>query len=132
LTQYFADISNLGIKNGVLYGSESSADPDAFDTRTDFWDDGQGSSGEMLDLAEMKIKDKFRLYNVSRQKITSRIMANEEFYQPLSLFEDSNQQDSTGTGPPQFVLVGQSFRPQSDIMEIILSEYDNEEEINLT
>jgi hypothetical protein len=127
LTQYFSDISNLGIKNGILYGDAT----DSFDNRTAFWDDAQGSSGESLDLAEMKIKDKFRLYNVSRQKLTSSIQANEEVYQPLSLFEDGNQQDSTGTGPPEFVLVGWSYRVQSDIMDIILGEYDNKEQINL-
>ena len=52
-------------------------------------------------------------------------------YRPFALFEDGNQQDSTGTGPPEFVLVGYSYRPQSDQMDVILSEYDNEEDINI-
>ena len=132
LTQYFHDSSNLTIRNAVYYGDESSYLPDELDTRTQYWDDAHGSSGEMLELAEMKIKDKFRLYNVSRQKLTATIKAGEEFYKPLSLFNDSNQDNSTGgTGPPQFVLVGYIYDVQSDNMDIILSEYDNEEQINL-
>lgn len=132
LTQHFADISDLGLKNGIYYGEEDTAGPEDLDIRSSFWDDSHGSSGEMLELAEMKIKDKFRLYNVSRQKLTATIKAGEEFYKPLSLFNDSNQDDSTGgTGPPQFVLVGYIYDVQSDNMDIILSEYDNEEQINL-
>jgi hypothetical protein len=132
LTQYFCDAQDLGIRNAILYGEEDTDGPEDLDTRSTYWDDAQGSSGEMLELAEMKIKDKFRLYNVSRQKITTSIRANEEFYRPLSLFDDSNQDNSTGgTGPPQFVLVGYTYEPQEDRMDIILSEYDNEETINL-
>ena len=132
LTQYFCDAADLGIRNAILYGEEDTDGPEDLDERSQNWDDDHSSSAEALELAEMKIKDKFRLYNVSRQKITSSIRANEEFYRPLSLFNDSNQDNSTGgTGPPQFTLVGYGYRPQSDIMNMILAEYDNEETINL-
>jgi hypothetical protein len=130
--QYLSDWDNLAIKNGIWYGAETSADPDALDVRTDLWDDDFSSSAEGLDLAEMKIKSKFRIYNKSRQKITTKIRADEEFYRPLSLFEDGNQQDSTGDPDrPVFVLVGYEYELQGDEMNIILSEYDNQEDINL-
>lgn len=132
LTQHFCDAADLGIRNAILYGEEDTAGPEDLDTRSVHWDDDHSTSAENLELAEMKIKDKFRLYNVSRQKITTSIRANEEFYRPLSLFNDSNQDNSTGgTGPPQFVLVGYSFAPVADKMDMILAEYDNEETINL-
>jgi hypothetical protein len=131
LTQHFADWDNLAIRNGIWYGEETSADPDALDVRTETWDDAYGSSAEGLSLAEMRIKDKFRLYNVSRQKIQARIKPDEEFYRPLSLFNDSNQEDSSGDNKPQLVLVGYEYEVQSDEMDIVLSEYDNVEDINL-
>ncbi len=131
LRQYLADWSNLIIKNGIWYGGEASSDPDALDERTEVWDDAHGSSAEDLQLAEMRIKSKFRIYNKSRQKITSKIRADEEFYRPLSLFNDSNQEDSSGDHTPYLVLVGYEYEVQGDEMNIILSEYDNQEDINL-
>jgi hypothetical protein len=132
LTQHFCDASNVSLRNAIWYGGETTATPDALDEKTETWVDDYSSSAEGLDLAELKIKDKFRLYNVSRQKLTTKIKAGENFYSPLSLFEDSNQQDSTGDDKPHFVLVGYTYDVQSDQMDIILSEYDNEEDVNLT
>ena len=130
IVQPIIDAGDLGIKNAVLY-NDTGSDESSLNLRSQTWDDSHSSSAEGLDLAEMKIKDKFRLYNVSRQKIQSTILADETIYRPFALFEDGNQQDSTGTGPPEFVLVGYSYRPQSDQMDVILSEYDNEEDINI-
>lgn len=132
ITQHLCDAVNLGMKNCIWYGAETSADPDALDEKTETWDDAFTDSADVISLAEMKIKDKFRLYNVSRQKITSWIKTNANFYRPLSLFEDTNQPvDSSGGDGKHFVLVGYTYEPQSDHMNITLSEYDNEEDINL-
>jgi hypothetical protein len=128
--QHLLDASDLSVSNAIFY-NDTGTGPDDVNIRTEFWDDSHGSSGEGLDLSEMRIKDKFRLFNVSRQKIVSSIKSA-TFYRPLSLFNDSNQDNSTGgTGPPQFVLVGDMFNPQTDEMDIILSEYDNEEDIRI-
>lgn len=131
INHHFCDAVNLGIKNAVYYGAENSADPDALDEKTEIWDDAHSTSDESLSLAEMKMKNKFRLYNKSRQKIESRIRANEEFYRPLSLFEDSNQQDSSGDKTPYLILTGYEYKPEKDEMKIILCEYDNIEDVNL-
>ena len=131
LEQHLSDFDNLAMRNGIWRGGETSADPDALDERTETWDDAHSDSAEELSLVEMKIKDKFRFYNVSRQKIQSRIKPGEEFYRPFSLFNDSNQEDSSGDNTPQLVLVGFEYEVQSDEMDIVLSEYDNVEDINL-
>jgi len=124
LTQPFVDSSDLGIRNAIMFGQSELY------LRTETWDDDLSSSGEGLDLAEMKIKDKFRLYNISRQMITADLQ-NTFLYKPFSRFTDSNQADSSGGEGLHLVLVGVGYEPQQDLCAVTLSEYDNEEDINL-
>ena len=110
----FSDIADLSIKNGIFRGTN-------LDIRTDTWEDGESLAHT---LAEIKIRDKFRLYNKSRQKITADVK-DVNFYKPLSLFEDTNQAGLC------FILMGYGYSPQDDRMGLELSEYDNTDTINL-
>lgn len=130
ITQYFHDSSNLTIRNAIWYGDESSFEPDALDMRTQTWVDVHTPSGEALPLAEMKIKDAFRLYNKNSQKLTADIQ-NWFLYRPFTRFTDSNQADSSGGEGKHFVLVSNAYAPQEDRCSVTLSEYDVEEDINL-
>ncbi len=131
ITQHLSDDSNLGIKNAVLYGAETSADPDALDEKTETWNDANSSSSEELTLVEMRIKDKFRLYNVSRQVITADIQAIFSI-RPFQRFIDSNQpEDSSGDEGKRFLVVSTKYLPEEDRCAVELCEYDVEEDINL-
>lgn len=111
----FSDINSLNIKTGILGGS-------SLNTRTETWtDDGVND----YPLATMKIKDKFRLYRIVREKITSKISTT-EFYKPLRNFTDSNQSGL------QFILAGYSYEPERDEMKLTLMEYDNTETITIS
>ncbi len=113
-TQNFADINDLTIKNGIFRGS-------SLDTRTTTWTD---DAFEWLTLAKTKIRDKFRLYNKSRQSLTGK-MRTSLFIKPFYLFTDSNQ---TGL---KFILTSITYNPERDRAAFVLKEYDNTETINI-
>lgn len=114
LSQYFNDVSDLNVKNGIFRGASLSE-------RTDTWtNDGT----EYLTLAETKIRDKFRLYNKSRQVLTAKISTN-AFFKPFSMFIDSNQ---TGL---KFILTNATYYLERQRVNISLNEYDNTETINI-
>jgi hypothetical protein len=83
-----------------------------------------GDTGEYLPLVDRLLKNKFQLYNRSRQKITSDVFRKLSL-QPLQLFTDSKQSDKP------FVLGNISYKPMSDIYTVELFEYDNTTDINL-
>lgn len=77
-----------------------------------------------LPLTDRLIKNKFQLYNRSRQKIVSNIKS-ETHLTPFQMFTDSKQ------GGKKFVLGGFQYKPCSDMYSIELYEYDNTTIINI-
>lgn len=75
------------------------------------------------DLSRWLMASKFRFYNVARQKIQVNYNSIEKFW-PLGLWLDNKQSDK------KFVLLSDIHLPESDQHELILSEYDDTEEIN--
>jgi len=76
-------------------------------------------------LSRWMMANKFRLYNVARQKIsTDYVLASP--LRPLQLWYDNKQSDKT------FILTKDIYKPESDIHSVTLREYDNTTEINLT
>lgn len=117
------DSDTLNIKNSIFRGS-------LLEVRTEEWmDDLMNSAGEAMPLAEVVLRDAFLLYNVNRQILKSTIQSM-PFPKPLSLWIDSNQ--NTSVIEKYFILTGFTYKPQTDEMDIILSEYDNIEEIDMT
>ena len=68
--------------------------------------------------------DKFRIYNATKQRITSNVISG-KFLRLCSLFTESKQSDK------KFVMMGLRHRVVEDIYEVQLEEYDNTTEINL-
>lgn len=110
----FSDFDSLNFKNTLVRGT-------GFASRTTTWTD-DGSNHETI--ATQKIKDRFRLYRIPRQRLTAKI-STEEFYRPLRNFTDSEQSGK------QFILMGYTYFPERDAMQIILMEYDNLETITI-
>ena len=113
----FGDIVDLSVKNGVFRSVD-------YASRTIVWEDALSESDAEYTLAEIKLRDKFLFYNKNRQKITSQIQSI-FLFKPFALFIDSKQAGL------YFVLVGFAYKPQRDMYDIILSEYDNTETVNL-
>ena len=84
--------------------------------------------GEYLPIVDYILKNKFQLYNRSRQKITGQAKGTTRL-RPFQLFADSKQETS-GTDKP-FVLGGFRYNLCRDMYEVELFEYDNTTDINL-
>jgi hypothetical protein len=111
----FADFDSFNFKNTLVRGT-------GFASRTTTWtDDGANH----YTIATQKIRSRFRLYRIPRQKITAKI-STAEFYRPLRNFTDSEQSGK------QFILFGFTYYPERDQMQIILMEYDNTETITVS
>lgn len=80
--------------------------------------------GEYLPIVDRILKNKFQLYNRSRQKVTSAVQSTTPF-RPFQLFEDSKQSDKP------FVMGGFRYNLCRDMFEVELFEYDNTTQINL-
>lgn len=107
------DAGNLNIKNGILRGSSLSS-------RTTTWT----TDGILQEsLVRRLIRNKFQLFNRSRQRLTARLKYS-GFLKPFSLFSDGNQVGK------KFVLTGYAYKPDRDEYDIELAEYDNSETIN--
>ena len=107
------DSGNFNIKNGILRGSPLAS-------RTTTWT----SDGILVEnLVTRLIRNKFQLFNRSRQSITAKLK-NSTFLKPLSLFTDGNQAGK------KFILTAYNYRPDRDEYDIELAEYDNTETIN--
>lgn len=112
---FFSDVTNLNLKNGIWRASDLAE-------LTQTWEDGVYTGP----LVNHKIRDKFRLYNVSRQKLVAQFnMGTSDVYKPFRCFTDSNQADK------YFVMVGSIFNPMRDQLEVLLMEYDNQETITI-
>lgn len=77
-----------------------------------------------MPIADRLLQDKFRFYNVSRQRIQGNVIS-ELFHKPLSLFYDSLQSNK------KFLLMGYSHKLNLGAYDFDLLEYDNETEVNL-
>ncbi len=103
------DVESVNYKNGVLRGSNLSE-------KTTTWNGTQISD---LSLAERKIRNRFRFYNVSKQNITSDVI-NEGQLRPFVLLEDSKQSNK------KFLLTGYTFYPMRDKYVTKLFEFDDD------
>lgn len=111
----FSDFDSFNFKNTLVRGT-------GFASRTTTWtDDGVN----VHTIAEQKIRSRFRLYRIPRQKITAKV-SSAEFYRPLRNFTDSEQSGK------QFILFGATYYPERDQIQVILMEYDNTETITIT
>ena len=107
------DSSNLNIKNSILRGS-------TLDARTTTWT----SNGILSEnLVTRLIRNKFQLFNRSRQSLSARIKTS-VFLKPFALFVDGEQPGK------KFILTAYNYKPDRDDYDIELSEYDNSETIN--
>lgn len=87
------------------------------------------SEGEYLPLVDLILISKFKLYNKSRQKITSNVKIT-NCIRPFQLFEDLKQADSNDY--KRFILTGFVWKPISEVLEVELNEYDNITNVDLT
>jgi len=122
-TLYFSDVESVNLKSGIWRGTD-------LDELTTTWEDGE----ETLPLVDHKIRDKFRLYNISRQKLTATFYTPfiddssggaSDTYKPFRCFVDSNQPGK------YFVLVAYSYNPIKEEIRVQLMEYDNQETITI-
>lgn len=88
-----------------------------------------GNTGEYVPIVDIIMKNKFKLYNKTREKLSGTII-NREMLRPFQLIEDSLQVESTIK--KKFVLGASSFKPISGELSLTLVEYDNTTDINLT
>lgn len=110
-----ADLDDYNFKNAIFRST-------ALDVRTTTWTE-DGSNWHSI--AEHKIKDRFRLYRIVRQKIRGKFRTT-TFYRPLRNFTDSEQSGK------QFILMGYSYNPERDEMTLMLLEYDNTETMTIS
>jgi len=107
--------SGWNYRNGLIR-------PTGINYLTQLWTYGGGSNT----LAEILMKAKFQLYRVARQKIEMTI--HEPYFPEWSIlwpWEDSKQSNKV------FISLSVTHRPQSDMLDVILYEYDATEVINL-
>lgn len=83
-----------------------------------------GDTGDFIPLVDRIIKNKFQLYNRSRQKVTSEIQ-NLGSIKPFQRYVDSKQLNK------QFVVGGMIHELTKNIYSIELFEYDNTTIVNL-
>jgi len=110
----FADVPNYNYKNGVLEG-------DTLKLLTTSW---ERDESELRLLVDYILIDKFRLGDISRQRIKSSVKST-TFLRPFSMFTESKQSDK------KFMLTGQIHDVTKDEYEVILDEYDNDSAITL-
>jgi len=109
-----ADIANINYTNGILTGADLL-------TRTVNWNNGGSTSRPLIDWLMI---DKFRIYNVSRQRIKGTVFRNMNL-EVFDLFNDSNQPDK------KFILTGYIYNPVFDSYDVDLWEFDIDTVINL-
>jgi len=77
-------------------------------------------------LVDIILKNKFKLYNRSRQKVTATIKSKNKI-KPFQLFEDAMQPDGT----VRFVMGGIRYCLTNDSYTVELFEYDNTTDVTL-
>ena len=109
-----ADNANLNYTNGILRG-------DLLDIRTSLWTrDGITK----YPLVDWLLLEKFRIYNLTRQTISSEVNAS-ILLPPFWLYTESKQNNK------KFVLTFTSHSPHADEYLAQLDEYDNETEVTI-
>jgi hypothetical protein len=108
------DIANKNYKSGVLRGTDYGEETERWTT------DGI----KYCSLIAWIFINKFRLYNSSKQKITSSVFST-SVLRLFSQYVDSEQSNK------KFLLMGLVHYPAMDKYEIQLYEYDNNTEIKL-
>lgn len=83
-----------------------------------------GSIGDFVPLVDRLIRNKWQLYNRSRQKVSSDVRSLIPL-KPLQMFTDSKQSNKP------FVLGGFQYKPMSDTYTVELFEYDNTTDVTL-
>jgi hypothetical protein len=108
------DISNKNYKNGVLRGTD-------LDISTENWTlDGV----DYYTLVEWMLINKFKMYNISRQKISGSVYST-SVLRPLQLYTESKQSDK------KFILMELKHHLIEDVYDVVLFEFDTETEVNL-
>ena len=109
------DIHNYNYKNGIYtFGG-------AAQRRTESWHDSKTTDES---LPAKLIRNKAKLFQKSRQTISSTIITN-QYLKPLSAWYDSNQPTK------KFVLVDYQFIPTRKEYTCRWNEYDNDTSINI-
>ena len=119
------DTNSWSYRNTVL-AEGTDAYGDAWINRTGDWTWGDSETDS---LAHRLLESKFRLYRIARQTIKVRYI----FYgttvdwtlRPLTKYVDNKQSNK------EFILLEDTHRPEADSHEVLLSEYDDTEDINL-
>lgn len=114
---FIGDNTNLNYTNGILRGSN-------LDKRTTEWTRPDSAFTEKP-LIDIFFIEKFRMFNIPKQKIVSTIDQS-TFLKPFTLFTESKQ------GGKKFILANYGFRPSMDQANVTLLEYDNDTEVTLT
>lgn len=84
--------------------------------------------GDYLPIVDRILKNKFQLYNRTRQKIVADVKAYQHF-RPFALFEDEKQSDSGNF--KTFIMGSFTWKPISEVLTVELIEYDNTTDVNL-
>lgn len=86
--------------------------------------EGSAGAGDYQPIVDHLIKEKFQLYNQTRQRFPADVHRTQPL-KPFSMFTNSKQDDKP------FFSVGYSYNVMKDTYTVDLIEYDNTTEINL-
>lgn len=114
LTFFIGDNPNLNYTNGILQGEYLEKRVTGW--RRDSW------TGEPL--INLFFAEKFRMYNATKQKLTSPVVQT-TLLRPFSLYTESRQ------GGKKYVLSNYFLAPSEDRWDVTLLEYDNETEVEI-
>lgn len=117
ITIMLADQPDRLYINGISRGTN-------FDERTTTWRSKILGDSD-LSLADRLLINKFRFYNVVRERIEGNIYTPLLTWKPFMLFEDSKQANK------KFILMGYQHRININAYDLTLLEYDEETEVNL-
>jgi hypothetical protein len=109
--------SGWNFRNGLIR-------PTGVNYLTQLWT--YGGAGGNEELSKILLKSKFRLYRIARQKIEMTVQLNSLPNMTLLwAWQDGKQSNKV------FILLSYTHRPQSDMYDLILYEWDGDEVINL-
>lgn len=108
------DINTFNYRNGLWTFADSAQ------RFTGYWYDDTSVYDPLTDKL---LKGKFKLFQKSRQSISSTVRTT-EYLKPLSAWYDSNQNK-------KFVLVGYSYIPTKNEYQCVWNEFDNDTSVNL-
>jgi hypothetical protein len=120
--------NNWNYRNVIRYGTDWEKYALYWVDDTGIWQDSaEGGlwSDIPRNLRNIFLAEKFRLYHLARQKQKFEYVS-EHLFRPLQPFFDSKQDDK------RFMLGSEIFKPDEDLHEVELWEYDNSTSITLT